>query len=73
MTREIPSAQVWFAGGERIGYDAVARAIVRGPGAPLSVFLKCEGDLAHAMSFLPGFSDGVLWMGQGSVVSAERG
>ena len=58
MTREIPSAQVWFAGGERIGYDAVARAIVRGPGAPLSVFLKCEGDLAHAMSFLPGFQMG---------------
>jgi len=28
MTREIPSAQVWFEGGECIGYDPNARAIV---------------------------------------------
>jgi pimeloyl-ACP methyl ester carboxylesterase len=58
MTRQIPSAQVWFAGGERIGYDPSARAIVRGRGAPLSVFLRREGDLAHTVSFLPGFPDG---------------
>jgi pimeloyl-ACP methyl ester carboxylesterase len=58
MTRQIPSAQVWFAGGERIGYDPNARAIVREPGAPLSVFLRREGDLAHTVSFLPGFPDG---------------
>ena len=58
MTRKIPSAQVWFSGGEHIGYDPRARAIVRGPGAPLSIFLRGEGDLAHAMSFLPGFPDG---------------
>ena len=58
MTREIPSAQVWFASGERIGYDPDARAVVRGPGAPLSVFLRREGDLVHTVSFLPGFPDG---------------
>src|SRR5215472_16934604 len=58
MTRETPSAQTWFAGGERIGYEPNAHAIVRVPGAPLSVFLRREGDLAHTVSFLPGFPDG---------------
>ncbi len=58
MTREIPSAQVWFAGGERIGYDPNARAIVQTAGGALRVFLRREGDLAHAVSFLPGFPDG---------------
>jgi pimeloyl-ACP methyl ester carboxylesterase len=58
MTREIPSAQAWFAGGERIGYDPNARAIVQTPGGSLRVFLRREGDLAHAVSFLPGFPDG---------------
>src|SRR6266581_4221997 len=53
-----PSAQAWFAGGERVGYDRKARAIVRAQGAALNVFLRREGDLAHAVSFLPGFPDG---------------
>ena len=30
-----PSAQAWFAGGERVGYHPKARAIVPGRGAPL--------------------------------------
>jgi pimeloyl-ACP methyl ester carboxylesterase len=55
---ETPSAQAWFAGGERIGYDPKARAIAQAQSAPLSVFLRREGDLAHAVSFLPGFPDG---------------
>jgi pimeloyl-ACP methyl ester carboxylesterase len=54
----IPSAEAWFAGGERIGYDPRARAIVASQDAPLKVFLRGEGDLAHAISFLPGFPDG---------------
>jgi pimeloyl-ACP methyl ester carboxylesterase len=58
MTREIPSAQVWFAGGERIGYDPNARAIVQTLGGALRVFVRREGDPAHAVSFLPGFPDG---------------
>ena len=58
QTGEVASAEAWFAGGERIGYDANARAIVRAHGAPLNVFLRQEGDLAHAVSFLPGFPDG---------------
>jgi pimeloyl-ACP methyl ester carboxylesterase len=53
-----PSAQTWFAGGERVGYDPKARAIVRARSAALNVFLRREGDLAHAVSFLPGFPDG---------------
>src|SRR5437879_3246292 len=58
MTREISSAQAWFAGGERVGYDPKARAIVQTPGDALRVFVRREGDLAHAVSFLPGFPDG---------------
>jgi pimeloyl-ACP methyl ester carboxylesterase len=57
-THEIPSAQAWFAGGERVGYDPNAHAVVQAQGAPLNVFLRQEGDLAHAVSFLPGFPDG---------------
>lgn len=53
-----PSAQAWFAGGERVGYDPKARAIVAAQGAPLKVFVRREGDLAHAVSILPGFPDG---------------
>jgi pimeloyl-ACP methyl ester carboxylesterase len=58
MTREIPSAQIWFRGGERIGYDPKSRAVIRAQDASLSVFLRSDGDLAHAVSFLPGFPDG---------------
>src|SRR5438105_12159599 len=57
-TREIPSAQAWFAGGERLGYDPNARVVVRVQSPPLKVFLRQEGDVAHAVSFLPGFPDG---------------
>ena len=52
------TAQGWFAGGERVGYDPRTRAIVGVEGAPLKIFLRREGDLAHAVSFLPGFPDG---------------
>lgn len=53
-----PSAQAWFASGERVGYDPKAHAIVAVQGAPLKISLRREGDLAHAVSFLPGFPDG---------------
>jgi len=53
---ESASVQAWFAGGERFGYDPKASAIV--PSAALKVFLRREGDLAHAVSFLPGYPDG---------------
>src|SRR6516165_9033680 len=51
------SAEAWFAQGERLGYDPKARAITA-EGAPLNIFLKQEGEIAHAVSFLPGFPDG---------------
>jgi len=52
------SAQTWFGGGERVGYDPRIPAIVTTGTAPLKVFLRREGELAHAVSFLPGFPDG---------------
>jgi pimeloyl-ACP methyl ester carboxylesterase len=54
----IPSARGWFAGGERVGYDPGARAIVAAQDMPLNIFLRREGGPAHAVSFLPGFPDG---------------
>ena len=54
----MPSAEAWFAGGERVGYDPRARAIVAAEGAPLRMFVRREGDPAHAVTFLPGFPDG---------------
>ena len=53
-----PSAKAWFAGGERVGYDPKARAIVAAQDAPLKILLRREGELAHAVSFLPGYPDG---------------
>jgi pimeloyl-ACP methyl ester carboxylesterase len=53
-----PSARTWFAGGERVGYDPESRAIVARPDAPLRVFVRREGDPAHAVTFLPGYPDG---------------
>ena len=54
----IPSTQAWFAGGEHVGYDPKARAMVATEDAPLSIFMRREGILAQAVSFLPGFPDG---------------
>jgi len=55
---QTPSAETWFAGSERIGYDPRSGAIVASEDAPLRIFLRREGDPAHAVSFLPGFPDG---------------
>ena len=54
----IPSTQAWFAGGERVGYDPKARAMVATEDAPLRIFMRREGILAQAVSFLPGFPGG---------------
>jgi pimeloyl-ACP methyl ester carboxylesterase len=54
----LPTAQDWFAGGERIGYDPRAKTIVDTRDAPLRVFLRREGDVARAVTFLPGYPDG---------------
>ena len=52
------SAEAWFAGGERVGYDPGARAMIASKDAPLRIFVRREGDPAHAVSYLPGFPDG---------------
>src|SRR5215475_2082383 len=62
--RTMPTAQAWFAGGERVGYDPEAHAIVAAQDARLQVFLRREGDLARAISFLPGFPDGSFGWGK---------
>ena len=54
----IPSVQAWFAGGERVGYNPKACNMVAAEDGPLRIFLRWEGDLARAVSFLPGFPDG---------------
>jgi pimeloyl-ACP methyl ester carboxylesterase len=57
-TGPIPSAEAWFAGGERVGYEPGPRATVAAQDAMLQVFMRREGDIAHAVTFLPGFPDG---------------
>jgi pimeloyl-ACP methyl ester carboxylesterase len=52
-----PSADAWFGGGERVGYDPRTRAVAT-PDAPIKIFLRREGDLGHAVTFLPGYPDG---------------
>jgi pimeloyl-ACP methyl ester carboxylesterase len=52
-----PSAQAWFAGGERAEYDPQSRAVTT-PDAPLKIFLRRAGDLTHSVTFLPGYPDG---------------
>lgn len=55
-----PFVEARFGGGERIGYDPTSRMLVGTDGGPLRVFVRREGDLAHAVSFLPGFPDGSI-------------
>ena len=52
------SAQAWFARGERVGYDPKSRAVVSAGDVPLRIFMSREGEVSHAVSFLPGFPDG---------------
>lgn len=55
----IASAQDWFASGERVGYDPQAGA-TGVPGTPLNVFIKREGDITQAVTFMPGYPDGSI-------------
>jgi pimeloyl-ACP methyl ester carboxylesterase len=47
----------WYDGGERLLYNPNLRAMGGGERA-LRVFVRREGDISHAVSFLPGFPDG---------------
>ena len=54
----IPSTQAWFAGGERVGYDPKARAMVATEDAPLRIFMRREGILNVYQSLLAKAKDG---------------
>lgn len=52
----------WFAGGERIAYDPEKAQIDEH--ASLRVFVRHEGDLSHASTYMPGFPDGSIGWGR---------
>jgi pimeloyl-ACP methyl ester carboxylesterase len=45
----------WYGGGERFAYDPRLRALSENA---IGVFVRWEGDLSRAVTFLPGFPDG---------------
>ena len=45
----------WYNGGDRLAYDPKRRALSENA---LGVFIRWDGDLSRAVSFLPGFPDG---------------
>ncbi len=53
---DTPSAQTWFAGGERLDYDPKSRALAV-QGAPLKIFLRREG---------------LVWVDEGAAAFTER-
>jgi pimeloyl-ACP methyl ester carboxylesterase len=52
------SSKAWFARGQRVSYDPKAQIIIKGQDASFKVFVSHEGDVASAVTFLPGFPDG---------------
>ena len=58
MNNNDPFVAAWFGGGERVGYDPVSRALTGA--SSLRAFVRHEGDLSHAVSFMPGFPDGSI-------------
>jgi hypothetical protein len=68
---QTPSAEAWFAGGERIGYDPRSGAIVASEDAPPQDF-PTPGGGACARRFLPAWiSRRLIRVGEGSIVFAE--
>src|SRR5579863_5577583 len=53
-----PFTDTWFASGEHLGYDMRTRAIERS--AQNHVFVRLDGDVKHAVTFMPGFPDGSI-------------
>lgn len=53
-----PFTDQWYKSGTRIGYDPRARAI--DSGASRKVFVRADGEVKHAVTFLPGFPDGSI-------------
>jgi pimeloyl-ACP methyl ester carboxylesterase len=57
-----PFTDVWFQSGQRLGYDAQKRLI--DPAARQNVFVRADGDVRHAVTFLPGYPDGSIGWGR---------
>jgi len=57
-SRDDPFVEAWFGGGERVGYDPTSRALTSA--SPLRIFVRHEGEVSHAVSFMPGFPDGSI-------------
>jgi pimeloyl-ACP methyl ester carboxylesterase len=55
-----PFVHAWFNGGQRIGYDPASQTLVDTRAAQPKVFVRHEGDISRAISFLPGFPDGSI-------------
>jgi AcrB/AcrD/AcrF family len=53
-----PFTETWFASGQRLGYYARTRTI--DPAVSLKVFVRVDGDVKHAVTFLPGYPDGSI-------------
>ena len=51
------STDAWFAGGTRVTYDPDTKQVDASDGR-LKIFLRHEGDVASAVTFLPGYPDG---------------
>jgi len=58
-----PRADAWFAGGRRLDYDLGTRTISADT-AHLKVFVREEGEMTDAVTFLPGYPEGSFgWSG----------
>jgi len=69
---QTPSAEAWFAGGERIGYDPRSGAIVASEDAPPKDF-PAPGGGSCARRFLPAWiSRRFIRVGESSTAFAER-
>jgi pimeloyl-ACP methyl ester carboxylesterase len=53
-----PFTDMWFASGERLGYDPQTRSI--DPAASQKIFIRVDGDVKEAVTFLPGYPDGSI-------------
>jgi pimeloyl-ACP methyl ester carboxylesterase len=53
-----PRSESWFDAGQRLGYDPRTRTI--DPAGALKVFVRVDGDVKRAVTFLPGFPDGSI-------------
>jgi pimeloyl-ACP methyl ester carboxylesterase len=53
-----PFAESWFGSGQRLGYDTLARRI--DPTASTKVWVRIDGAVKDAVTFLPGYPDGSI-------------